>query len=140
MYFTKVGTVDSCRDVCEQGQVLLQECVPTHFDEIRPGKVRGTRSSITLEDIKQLREASQTSPVHGRRKDISFHQQQPRIFTSNSHVPHGWHMGLPAKVWDHNDDTRKLYDLGVKAVFRRVVFFRIKTNIIPEALRRAYRK
>ena len=113
--------------------------VPILFDEITPGKGRGTRPGMMLEDIKHMCEVSLNSTVDGRCRDISFHQDQPRIFTSNAYGPHGWHPELPAGVWEQPSDVRKYYEPDVKAVFKRVVFCHVDTNIIPAVLRRAHR-
>ena len=112
--------------------------VPIVFDEITPGKGRGTRAGMTLEDIKHMCEVAQNSTVDGGCKGISFHQDQPRIFTSSAYGPHGWHPGLPAGAWEHGSEIRKNYDPDVKAVFKGVVFCHVNSNIIPAALRRAH--
>ena len=54
---------------------------------------------MSLEDAKHLCEILETTTVDGRHHDISFHRNQPRIFTTNARIPSGWHRELPGHVW-----------------------------------------
>ena len=119
-YFLKVGTVDSLRECAEQA--LMKQNIPILFDEITPGKARGSRSCMSLEDIKHVSEIPETTSVDARNNDISFYSNQPRVFTTNAYGPHGWHPDLPTDVFNLSSNARRHFEADVKAVFKRVVF------------------
>ena len=74
-------------------------------------------------------------PVDGRNNDVSFHHNQPRIFTSNALSPHQWHRDLPYNVFSDDSVVRKTYYPDVKAVFKRVMFAEVQTCLISQAMR-----
>ena len=132
-YFVKVGTVDALREVVDRG--LMQKNVPVLFDEVTVGRMRGTRPCMSLEDMKHLCEILETTTVDGRNNDISFHLNQPRIFTSNAWGPHSWHRDLPPMVFTDSPRMRQSYEADVKAVFKRVVFAQVNTCLISQEMR-----
>ena len=136
-YFLKVGTVDSLRDCADQA--LMKQNIPILFDEITPGKARGTRSCMSLEDVKHVCEIPETTSVDARNNDISFHSNQPRIFTTNAYGPHGWHNDLPADVFNMSDNARRHLEADVKAVFKRVVFASVDASVISQQMRDVHR-
>ena len=137
-YFLKVGTIDSLRECADQA--LMKQNIPILSDEITPGKARGTRCGMSLEDVKHVCEIPETTSVDARNNDISFHSNQPRIFTSNAYGPHGWHNDLPADVFNMSNNTRVHLDAHVKAVFKRVVFASVDANVISQQMRDAHRE
>ena len=137
-YFIKVGTVDSLREVINRN--LMAENVPIVFDEVTVGLMRGTRPSMTLEDVKHLCEIVETTTVDGRNNDISFYKNQPRIFTSNAKSPQLWHRDLPYNVWTDDALSRKTYEPDIKAIFKRVVFAEVPVSLISEERRREHQQ
>ena len=135
-FFLKFETVDSVRDATHQG--LMRPFVPILFDEVTPGKVRGTRPRMTLEDIKHMTEVANTSTVDGRCNDIKFHQNQPRILTNNAKTPFGVHPDLPIDPFQGSDDIRSEYEPDVKAVFKRTCFAHVDVSLISQEMRDAY--
>jgi hypothetical protein len=135
-YFIKVETMDALREAYSND--LLHQGVPIVFDEIEPGKMKGTRKGSSIEDVKLICEVSSTTTIHARYRDIVLNENQPRIFTSNSSEPHGWHADLPKYIFNMDEGERAKLDAHVKAVFKRCCFAVVSHSLITEEMRRCF--
>jgi len=108
------------------------------FDEVTPSKPRGTRGSMSIEEVKKCVEVHDTTFADGRNVDIAFHPNQPRCFTSNAMNPNQWHGTLPENPFIETDSTRKTYAADIKAVFKRVCFAHVNVSVISQQTRDEY--
>ncbi len=84
-FYLKVGTADSLRAATRDG--LMRPGVPILFDEVTPSVPRGSRCAMSVEDVKHMTEAADSSALDGRNSDIVFAYPQPKVFTSNASEP-----------------------------------------------------
>jgi len=127
-YYIKVETVDLLREAVKVN--LMRDNVPILFDEITPGKKRGSRHEMSLEDIKKMCEIVDNTGLDGRNDDIAFRDNQARVFTSNASCPHSWHYDLPRSVWNDSQEDRLKYSSDVLAVFKRVAFANVTHSVV----------
>jgi hypothetical protein len=133
-YYLKVGTVDSLRVAKD----LMAANVPILFDEVTPSFPRGSLPPMTIECLKHITEAADTSCVHARYGDIVFHFPQPKIFTSNAASPHAWFNQLPPDIFGMEPAQRLGLCPDVQAVMKRVFFLHVEQCMIPANVRAAH--
>ena len=133
----KVNTVDMLREACKLS--LMASGVPVVLDEITPSNKRGSRLSMSLDDVKRLVEVEESTTVDGRSNDIQFFPDQAKIFTTNAATPKAWLRDLPADLEALTNEERKSLDFSVKAVIKRAMFATISTCMVPDAVRVRFR-
>ena len=136
--YLKVGTADSLRTAMRDGQ--MREGVPILFDEVTPAASRGSRVSMSIEDVKHMTESAGTSALDGRNSDIVFARLMPKIFTSNAASPHAWFPDLPIDIFTMTDAQRLALPANVAAVFKRCFFLHLTSCVIPPAVIAAHRQ
>ena len=137
-FYLKVGTADSLRTAMKDGQ--MQMGVPILFDEVTPAAGRGSRVSMSIEDVKHMTESADTSALDGRNSDIVFARLMPKIFTSNAASPHAWFPDLPIDIFTMTDAQRLALPANVAAVFKRCFFLHLTSCVIPPAVIAAHRQ
>ena len=142
-YYLKVGTVESIKKVGTH----LVENVLLVFDDVTPSERRGTRASMTWNELKHVtyvvKSGEGTEAIDARYDDIVIPPNCPRVFTSNALTPSGWMHGLV--------DACALSDAELKAalcnntlyvdsaaIYKRCVFAHVTECLIPPEKRKRY--
>ena len=115
-----------------------KEWVGILLDEVRPGKVRGTRDGMSVDEVKKLCGVNMQAGLDARHHDIMLSKNQPRVFTANALNPSEWHEVLPADLYRTSDAVRLCMSPDVKAIGKRVAWAVVTESVIPQALRDAY--
>ena len=142
-YYLKVGTVESLKKVGSQ----LVAGVPLVFDDITPSEKRGTRASMSWNELKHLTYITKGSEgseaLDARNDDITLPPDCPRVFTSNALTPCDWMSGMvdvstlsPSGVEAalHNNSE----NVESAAIYKRCVFAYVPECLIPREKRRVY--
>jgi len=88
-YIIKAGTLDSLRSCCSAG--LMQKGTAILMDDITPAKPRGTRPSMSIEEVKHMVMVDDIAQsADGRSSDIQYADQQSRVFASNAMTIQAW--------------------------------------------------
>jgi hypothetical protein len=133
-YYIKVGTVDSLRKV--QGD--LRAGTPLLFDDITPSAKRGTRSAMTIEELKHITNVDGAESCEGRSNDITISDECPRIFTSNASTPTEWCVDLPdVRALPQSARLTACSDNAL-AIFKRVAFMQVYEPLISIAQGQAH--
>lgn len=132
-YYIKVGTVESLRQA--EKSYLLRDNVPILFGEVTPGKKLGSRCVMDIDGIRKMTEIVDTMGLDGLNDDISFRENQARVFTSNASCPNTWHYDLPKTAWVDPPATRLSYGSDVLAVFKHVAFARVSRSVVSAETR-----
>ena len=93
---------------------------------------------MSIECLKHITEAADTSSVHARYGDIIFAVPQPKIFTSNAATPHAWFHQLPPNIFGVEPAQRLGFCPDVQAVMKRVFFLHVSECMIPANVRAAH--
>jgi len=134
IYWVKTRTLDSSRKV----QMQLTENVPILLDDMSPDDARGSRSSMTLNELKDITEVRQETGCHGRQNDIVLPYRTPRIITTHKEIPTEWFRPFP-DVRNMSPEQRRLScSVDVLALFKRILLCHVEEPLIPLHLREAY--
>ena len=115
-----------------------QEWVCLLLDEIRPGQSRGTRSAMTVDEVKKLCSVDIQSTLDGRSKDILLSANQPRIITANAMTPSQWHPVLPSNLYSVDDASRVAMHPDAKAIGKRIAWAFVGVSLTRQEMRDAY--
>ena len=137
-YMIVVQTVEGLGAAASGG--WCHEWVCLLLDEIRPGQCRGTRASMSADEVKKLCTVDLQVTVDARGKDIMLAVNQPRIITANAMRPGDWHPALPDNLYTTHDLTRLSMSPDTKAIGKRIAWAFVEVSLIPQGMRDAYNR
>ena len=128
-YLKVVGSVDGLRIAKKDGQ--LRAGVPILFDDVTPSAGRGSRVSMSIDDVKRMTESADSTSLQGRNSDIVLARGMPKIFTSTAECPHAWLHDLPVDIFTMSDAQRLSLHASVASVFKRCYFLHLTSSVVP---------
>jgi hypothetical protein len=127
-HYIHTSTVDALRK-CTR---VLGPGIPVLLDEYTPSDRLGTRGAFTdATTLKQLLGVQDSNNVAGRCDEIVFHDEEPRVITTNSKSPNQWSHFLPDVR--HLEPAARLAACSADAlaIYRRVLFVVFPTHMFP---------
>ena len=137
-YIIKAGTLDSLRTCCSAG--LMVNGTAVLMDDVTPSKRRGTRPSMSVEDVKHMVMVDDIAQsADGRTTDIQFADQQARVMTSNAMTIQSWCHDL-RNIEGMTAKERLDMDQDAMAVHRRSFFAFVGADVslVPASVRKRF--
>ena len=135
-YFVLVQTVEGLSAAANGGWLLPN--IPILLDEVKPSAPRGTRPSMSAEELKKLTTVTTGVTLDARYRDLRICENQPRIVTANAMDPNEWHEIFPSDLFNTSEASRFVMDADAKAVGKRTAWAHVQHDLIPRHLRDAY--